>query len=334
VRHAVVESNPHCPICQYDLSSLSEPRCPECGYGLSEAEWQDRSLLVLRPAWERRKRIGRTRAFILTVLGATFRPRRFLRRLRSDREPGHAILFFLVSIPAAWLLALLLFLAWKWHLYKSVQALPDLATLVVATFIRASSLMLTAIILWIPTLLVLDLVLWKNRIAFRLVGKAIVYTLSWWFLAATIMSDAGNYLIVDSALRSRWIDYVREWVFGGGRPTDQWGYAGWTWGATCGQDVFNQGGAPSEYYWPWICWLSAVLFSIQAVYLAYFVLSSSCALGSLTRKQVYAVLTTLLGGWLFAVYMLIFDRHFMLRFHLQFGVEEARGVFAWLFEVL
>lgn len=64
----------YCPECGYSLRGLTSGRCPECGLLLDFIE----SKVSLIP-WERRREIGRLRAYWRTVWGAVFRPKRFCR---------------------------------------------------------------------------------------------------------------------------------------------------------------------------------------------------------------------------------------------------------------
>lgn len=64
----------YCPECGYSLRGLTSTRCPECGLDLGFIE----SAESLIP-WERRRQIGRFRAYWRTAWLATFRPKRFCR---------------------------------------------------------------------------------------------------------------------------------------------------------------------------------------------------------------------------------------------------------------
>jgi hypothetical protein len=61
----------YCHECGYNLRGISEPRCPECGK-------ESPALLNAEPSipWIHRKQIGNVRAFLKTVLFATFSPRK------------------------------------------------------------------------------------------------------------------------------------------------------------------------------------------------------------------------------------------------------------------
>jgi hypothetical protein len=64
----------YCPDCGYSLRGLTSERCPECGLRLNFIE----SAVSLIP-WERRRELGRTRAYWQTAWLASFRPKRFCR---------------------------------------------------------------------------------------------------------------------------------------------------------------------------------------------------------------------------------------------------------------
>jgi len=82
-----------CPECGYSLRGLTSERCPECGLDLGFIEATE-SLIP----WERRREIGRVRAYWRTVLLATFRPRRFCRAAYQDVSYRDAQLFRWLSI--------------------------------------------------------------------------------------------------------------------------------------------------------------------------------------------------------------------------------------------
>ena len=60
-----------CPHCGYNLRGVASRRCPECGKPFDPAK-----LATSLIPWVHRRRIGRIRAFLKTVMMATFRPRR------------------------------------------------------------------------------------------------------------------------------------------------------------------------------------------------------------------------------------------------------------------
>ena len=60
-----------CPHCGYNLRGVGSRRCPECGKPFDPAK-----LATSLIPWVHRRRIGRIRAFLKTVMMATFRPRR------------------------------------------------------------------------------------------------------------------------------------------------------------------------------------------------------------------------------------------------------------------
>ncbi len=64
----------YCPDCGYSLRGLTSDRCPECGLRLDFIE----SAVSLIP-WERRREIGRFRAYWRTVLQVMFRAKTFSR---------------------------------------------------------------------------------------------------------------------------------------------------------------------------------------------------------------------------------------------------------------
>lgn len=72
----------YCPECGYSLRGLTSARCPECGLSLEFI----RSDAPLIP-WERRRQLGRLRAYWQTVFQVLFRTKRFCRA--SCRPVSH-----------------------------------------------------------------------------------------------------------------------------------------------------------------------------------------------------------------------------------------------------
>lgn len=101
-------SDLHCPDCRYALRGLTSDRCPECGFALE---------LIRSPQsqipWERRRELGRARAFWQTVFYVTRNSRRFgfeLYRPLDDDAARHFIWFtaarlFAVGLIAAYVIA-------------------------------------------------------------------------------------------------------------------------------------------------------------------------------------------------------------------------------------
>jgi hypothetical protein len=82
-----------CPECGYSLRGLTSKRCPECGLQLDFIE----SEVSLIP-WERRREIGRTRAYWRTVVLAMFRNEVLCRAAYQPVTYGDAQLFRWVTL--------------------------------------------------------------------------------------------------------------------------------------------------------------------------------------------------------------------------------------------
>jgi hypothetical protein len=139
-----------------------------------------------------------------------------------------------------------------------------------------------------------------------LIAKCLLYTSAWWFCVAVLAAGVGEQIVCELAARVMY-----------SQPELEPGPSEWSWCA----------GAPARNgYWPWVCWVSAALVTLQAVHLLYFtrrpqILPSAT---SPTRVRVIVFL-----GWVAALYLLLFDHYFHLRFYLQFGVGDWRYLYPW-----
>jgi len=93
---------PMCERCGYDLSGHGlEDRCPECAEPtLASLDEQNRP----GPPWVQRRRLGRARAYVRTLLQATCRPRAFGRSLRAHETRSDHRAFFAGHLAASPLL--------------------------------------------------------------------------------------------------------------------------------------------------------------------------------------------------------------------------------------
>jgi len=82
-----------CPECGYSLRGLTSERCPECGLKLDFIE-SDQPLIP----WERRREIGRMRAYWQTVFQVVFRNKVFCRAAYRSVSYRDAQLFRWVSM--------------------------------------------------------------------------------------------------------------------------------------------------------------------------------------------------------------------------------------------
>lgn len=313
---------PACPRCGYVLVSISSPRCPECGIAISAADFADRSRLIPALPWEKRAYIGRVGAFFATAFAFLIRPRRTLALIRPGETVHAAIAYWCWLIPAAWMMAVVLFAPvyvydhWKW--LNRVEAV-DVFFIV---GVRCAALILTAVLLWLPALVALDFVLWRQRRAFHAISRFVMYTATWWFWAAVFFSGLGDWAIrfavVSTPLRE-WLDRLNV-----SRLSP---YLGWCWGQPPLHGGLG-GGLPAQWV-PWICWVASALFTLQAVAVGRFVQRAKLdenSGGSLSRRLAVPVLAL---GWLIAVHLLVWDRHIQLRFHLQFAINEIEWLYEW-----
>jgi hypothetical protein len=307
---------PHCPRCNYNLTGLSEPRCPECGRTFTAAEWANPALLVREPALERpgtRWLLG----VLATLCAFPLRPRRFLRGLVRGEGIYRVVAFAVVLVPLAVLAAIAVCIAaahlaavywqpirlgpletWVWghaEKYRVVQG-------VVAPVLRCGALIGTSVAVWLPALIVLDLLYWRRRREFRLLAKALLYPLAVWFWASVLACTLGNWVAWRADINA-------------------------VWGTLGGGYVYGN--------WPWVCWLAALLTTAQLAAALYVLYSPRCVFvrdPALVRSRWTGAV--LVCGWLLALYLLLIDRFVHLRFHLLFVIERFRWLFDYLRESL
>lgn len=308
-------ASPVCPTCRYNLTGAVQPRCPECGRRFSDEEWNDPALLTPMPAWERGRYVNVLWTFVATVCSITFRPCRFLRRLRSDAGLLRVVVFVMLLLPVTWIVAVGVSFAaaklgyfardwipsyarWNGYLFGSNDKWVYVARNCVRLAIQCGAFLAAGLVLWLPTLVALDLMFWRNRAPFRLLAKAVLYTTAWWCVAVVFAST-----IVRAVMGQ--IDMELAW-------------------GTVGRYF------PSDGVLPWICWLAALLVSIQYAVLFRYVRSPRCGFVSRAGGAVTRTRAVLFLGWLLAIYLLLLDRHVHLRFHLQFADEELRRWYRWI----
>ena len=306
---------PVCPTCRYNLTGAVQPRCPECGRRFSDEEWNDPALLIPMPAWERGGHVNVLWAFIATVCSITFRPRRFLRLLRSDVGLLRVVVFVMLLLPATWVVTVGVSFAaaklgyfardwmpnyayWNGHLFGFNDKWSYAAYNCVRLAIHCAAFLATGLALWLPTLVTLDLMFWRDRAPFRLLAEAVLYTTAWWCVAVVFASTIGRAVMEQVDME-------------------------WAWG-TGGRHQISDG------VLPWICWLAAALVSIQYAVLLRYVRSPRCGFLSRAGGAVTRTRAVLFLGWLLAIYLLLLDRHVHLRFHLQFADEQLWRWYSWL----
>jgi hypothetical protein len=108
--HPALGADLYCPDCGYNLRGLTSRRCPECGLVLDFIE-SDTPIIP----WERRRELGRFRAYWQTVLMVMFRNKLFCRA--AYRPVGyrdsqrfrwlcilHVFVAMIVFVPVSWAL--------------------------------------------------------------------------------------------------------------------------------------------------------------------------------------------------------------------------------------
>lgn len=292
----------YCPECGYDLMGAPLPRCAECGREFTADEWAGPLVFARTPAWERRGRLGWLRRFAGTFVAVTFRPVRFLRGVDGERGTVRVVAYAALLPIAAWVLAWACFwlMGLGLHLYAPKGRMAELFWYRVRNFSTAEGLwgalrdsfllcvafILTGVLVWLPLLIVLDFACWRRRRVFRLVAKPLLYTLTWWACAVAPAALAMNEVVCQAVDND------------------------WVWGFT--------GGASADGFWPWICWLAALLATLQFGALVWLVVRGSAWLEREPALRTRATLILLTCGWLAAMYLLLLDRLLLLRFELMF----------------
>lgn len=302
---------PCCPLCGYNLTGLTEPRCPECGGRLTELEWEQLRThgvaLARPPHWERRDAplLWRLPA---TLFNVTFRPGRFLRGLRGDGGVLRAVWFCILLVLLAPLVTILLCAALGYlgqilpfetlregpfpHFLLHKKPLVGLGRWYLHVGAQTTAFIGAGLFVWLPTLIALDLRQWRSRPAFRVVAKGLLYTAGWCLWMSVIAAGPANGLLF--RLGEAWV----------------WGMHGWS----------KTGG------WPWVCWVAATLTTTQFAAVTWVIRGPQSAFAlenPSTRRRMGLLLT---AGWLLGLYLLLFDRHVHLRFHLQFAGDDVIGL--------
>ena len=242
------------------------------------------------PAWERLDRVNVLYAFPATILTMLVRPRRFLRLLRVDEGVLRAVVFFVLLIPTAWILAAVISVAWEGELWGDDRKWKSVATDGVRAAIHCTAFLCATLALWLPALVALDLLFWRNRPAFRLFAKALLYCMVWTCAVAAFAATLGRAVMGQ---------FDPEWMWD---PVLRY---------TLGEGVM-----------PWVCWVALAVVTVQCAMLLWFVQSPRCAY-RLTSPRAVRLAPIVIGAtWLLATYLLLLDRHVHLRFHLQFINEE------------
>jgi hypothetical protein len=104
---AHAESMP-CPGCGYDRRGSESGVCPECGSAAPPL------CAAITIPWERRRHVGRVRAFLQTVWMATFRPRRLAAAMGGPVDYRSAERFRWVVVGIVSLLLILVFVLLAW----------------------------------------------------------------------------------------------------------------------------------------------------------------------------------------------------------------------------
>ncbi|MCG3125505.1 MAG: hypothetical protein CHACPFDD_00328 [Phycisphaerae bacterium] len=265
-------------------------------------------LLRPMPAWECLGHVRILSAFGLTLLMMLFRPARFLRLLRVEEGLLRTCAFFVLLIPTAFVVAVILSITaaavgypfrslvpnydwWQANLIGPRFRLSHFAPNAMRVALHCGAFLGTIVAVWLPALAVMDLMLRRNRAPFRLFAKALLYSMTWACLAAAICSTLGRAILEQ-------ID--REWAW-----------------SPIGRSI--RGGAL-----PWVCWVALAVVTMQCATLTWFVGSPKCAYREAGDFAVGCAYGLIAATWLLAAYLLLGDYHVHLRFHLLFCNQELR----------
>ncbi|MFH1419840.1 MAG: hypothetical protein ABII12_16320 [Planctomycetota bacterium] len=98
---APIARPPTCENCGYNLTGIAlDSRCPECG---ESAEYSIGDRARLGSLWQRRREVGRWRAWWRCAVDPITRPNRFGRQLRTARSGTDHRLFLVMHLPAVFL---------------------------------------------------------------------------------------------------------------------------------------------------------------------------------------------------------------------------------------
>ena len=92
-----------CPDCGYDLRGISSDRCPECGHAVDPT-----SLAISIIPWTHRRSLGRTKAYLRTVLMSITHCRKLAQEIGRPANFADAILFRRVTAVLATLSVIVL----------------------------------------------------------------------------------------------------------------------------------------------------------------------------------------------------------------------------------
>ncbi|GJM24466.1 MAG: hypothetical protein DHS20C16_08810 [Phycisphaerae bacterium] len=99
--HAANDFDVYCHECGYNLRGISEPRCPECGKDSPALLNAESSI-----PWIHRKELGNVRAFLKTVLFATFSPRKLSEDvyLHIDYREARKFQRWTIAVAMVWMI--------------------------------------------------------------------------------------------------------------------------------------------------------------------------------------------------------------------------------------
>jgi len=271
---------PQCPDCTYPLTGLTTPRCPECGLQFDPRLLTDPDLARPRPAWERRPHIGLFYGAWRTVIDVSFRPGSFFGSIQQPDRLRRAITWPIYVITVPYLVVLTYALVvnrlsgfgpstWgtTWLQYGGeMMGMTGVHILTALTLIALPLLVM---------LLVADLLLWRDRVRYRLLFKGVFYSLTVHVWLAVGICGIGAVLTVWSRL----------------------------------------GGQSLELTWPWTNWMIAAAITWQYLLLYYGLLGRRFAALLSPRPACNAVLSLLvIATWLSGIYLTLFDYFLGLRF--------------------
>lgn len=111
-----IDSELHCPTCDYNLAGLTVSRCPECGTAFDLSELRANSADHPRPipVWDDRANVNRVTAFFRTCFATWFTPGHFASQFPRSYDARSAARFRLlcsvVAVGLLWLSACIVLL--------------------------------------------------------------------------------------------------------------------------------------------------------------------------------------------------------------------------------
>lgn len=252
-----------------------------------------------RPAWERRPRVSLVYALWRTLIDVTFHPRRFFDSIQQPNRLRRSLTWHVTPIVLCWLVVFAYAVSanrfvgitpalWGYSGYPSY-----LVMLLLGSFWYVLPALCLVLLPLVATLLIADVVLWKNRGPYRLFFKGVLYTNTVYVWLALAICGIGVLLNLASSPMDRFESYVRP-LFS--------------------IDIRLR---------PWTNWLLAGAITWQYALIFRYVLGRRFAVLQRPQFQRKTVLLVIVAGaWLTGMYLVFFDTHLGFRFATaQWGSE-------------